>query len=78
MPGTYDSRHLHAISQRVTSWNRLASVEGAIIKRLLALGVSTVTIPLSWRSPDLIAPVLDAVRVQRKECLAAPTPTGKL
>jgi hypothetical protein len=50
------------ISQRVPSLNRLTRIKGTIVKGLLALGVYTVAIPLSGRSPDLIAPVLDATR----------------
>jgi anti-sigma factor RsiW len=50
----------------------LTSIGGTIVKGPSALGVYTVEIPPSGGSPDLIDPVLDAVRAHPKVRLAEP------
>jgi hypothetical protein len=52
----------------------LTSIGGTIVKGPSALGVYTVEIPVSAGSPDLLDPILDAVRAHRQVRLAEPTP----
>jgi anti-sigma factor RsiW len=51
----------------------LTSVEGTIVHGPSSEGVYTVELPLSGNSPDLIDPILGAVRAHRKVRLAEPT-----
>jgi NAD(P)-dependent dehydrogenase (short-subunit alcohol dehydrogenase family) len=53
----------------------LTSVGGTIVKGPSSLGVYTVELPLSGSSPDLVGPVLDAVREHRNVLFAEPIPT---
>jgi anti-sigma factor RsiW len=53
----------------------LTSVGGTIVNGPSSLGAYTVEILLSGSSPDLVDPVLGAVRAHRKVRLAEPTPT---
>jgi anti-sigma factor RsiW len=53
----------------------LTSVGGTIVHGPSSLGVYTVAVPLPGSSPDLVDPVLGAVRAHRKVRLAEPTPT---
>jgi hypothetical protein len=52
----------------------LTSIGGTIVKGPSALGIYTVEIPVSAGSPDLLDPILDAVRAHRQVRLAEPTP----
>jgi hypothetical protein len=53
----------------------LTSMGGTIVKGPSSEGVYTVELPLSGSSPDLVDPVLDALRKHRKVLLAEPMPT---
>jgi Putative zinc-finger len=53
----------------------LTSIGGTIVKGPSPLGVYTVEIPVSEGSPDLVDPLLDAVRAHPKVRFAEPTPT---
>jgi Putative zinc-finger len=50
----------------------LTSIGGTIVKGPSPLGFYTVQIPVSEGSPDLVDPILDAVRTHRKVRLAEP------
>ena len=52
----------------------LTSVGGTIVKGPSSEGVYTVELPLSGNSPDLVDPILEAMRAHRKVRLAEPTP----
>jgi anti-sigma factor RsiW len=53
----------------------LTNIGGTIVRGPSALGVYTVEIPVSAGSPDLLDPILDAVRAHPNVRLAEPTPT---
>jgi hypothetical protein len=53
----------------------LTSIGGTIVKGPSALGFYTVELPVSGGSPDLVDPILDAVRAHRKVRFAEPTLT---
>jgi hypothetical protein len=53
----------------------LTSVGGTIVKGPSSEGVYTVELPLPGRPPDLVGPVLDAMREHGKVLFAEPTPT---
>jgi hypothetical protein len=52
----------------------LTSIGGTIVKGPSALGFYTVEIPVSESSPDLVDPILEAVRAHQKVRLAEPIP----
>jgi hypothetical protein len=54
----------------------LTSIGGTIVNGPSALGVYTVELPVSAGAPELMGPILDAVRAHRQVRFAEPTPSG--